>query len=74
MIRVYLLMENCLLRDAMGKLLRRQGDMEVVGRSGPRKGRTEEVEATGCDVLLMDFFDSDWFPEKKCESPTRPQE
>jgi DNA-binding NarL/FixJ family response regulator len=53
----------------MGKLLRRQGDMEVVGRSGPREGRTEEVEASGCDVLLMDFFGSDWFPEKKCEKP-----
>jgi DNA-binding NarL/FixJ family response regulator len=51
----------------MCKLLRRQGDMDVVGRSGPRERNTEEVEASGCDVLLMDFFDSDWFPENKCE-------
>jgi DNA-binding NarL/FixJ family response regulator len=62
-------MENCLLRDAMGKLLRRQGDMEVVGRSGPRERSTEEVEASECDVLLMDFFDSDWFSKKKYEKP-----
>lgn len=43
--------------------------MEVVGRGGPRERSTEEVEASGCDVLLMDFFDSDWFSEKKCEKP-----
>lgn len=65
MIRVHLLMENCLLRDALSNLLRRQGDIEIVGRSGPRERSKEEPKEGGCDVLLMDFFEKDCISEER---------
>ncbi len=53
-------MENSLLRDALANLLRRQGDIEVAGRSGPRATKKDEVRGSGCDLLLMDFFEDEW--------------
>lgn len=55
-IRVFVLSENRLLRDALRRLLRRR-DLEVVGWSGREDAISEEVRESGCDVLLMDFVD-----------------
>ena len=59
-IRVFLVIENRLLRDALAHLLRRHADVEVSGKSGNSETNPEEVARSGCDVMLLDFVDSTW--------------
>jgi DNA-binding NarL/FixJ family response regulator len=59
-IRVFLIIENRLLRDALAHLLRRQGDVELSGKSGSGETNPEEVAKSGCDVALLDFLDPEW--------------
>ena len=59
-IRVFLIIENRLLRDTLGHLLRRQGDVELSGKSGSGETNPEEVAKSGCDVALLDFLDPEW--------------
>jgi DNA-binding NarL/FixJ family response regulator len=58
--RVFLVMENRLLRDLLARLLRRERDLEVCGRSGPRDTTVEEVTKNGCDVVVLDFLEREW--------------
>ncbi len=62
-IRVYLLIQNRLLRDTLDRLFRKRLDLRV---SGPKEG--EECSPVSlldarCDVLALDFFDPAWFPK-----------
>ena len=59
-IRVFLIIENRLLRDTLGHLLRRQGDVELSGKSGSGETNPEEVAKSGCDAALLDFLDPEW--------------
>jgi DNA-binding NarL/FixJ family response regulator len=59
-IRVFLIIENRLLRDTLAHLLRRQGDVELSGKSGSGETNPEEVAKSGCDVALLDFLDPKW--------------
>ena len=59
-IRVFLIMENRLLRDALAHLLRRHADVEVSGKSGSGEITPEEVSKSGCDLALLDFLDPEW--------------
>jgi two-component system response regulator DevR len=59
-IRVFLIIENRLLLDALAHLLRRQGDVEVSGKGGRSETTPEEVGKSGCDVALLDFLDPEW--------------
>ena len=59
-IRVFLIIENRLLRDTLAHLLRRQGDVELSGKSGSGETNPEEVAKSGCDVALLDFLDPEW--------------
>ncbi len=56
-IRVFLMMKNRLLREALIRLLRKRSDLVVVGHDGP-------ADATACDtqfdVLLIDSFQTTW--------------
>jgi DNA-binding NarL/FixJ family response regulator len=60
MIRVFLVIENRLLRDVLVHLLRRHGDVEVSGKGGSNETTPEEVGKSGCDVALLDFLDPKW--------------
>jgi len=60
-IRVFLVIENRLLRDTLVHLSRRHGDLEVSGKSGRGETNPEEVAKSGCDVALLDFLDQEWF-------------
>jgi DNA-binding NarL/FixJ family response regulator len=60
-IRVFLVIENRLLRDTLAHLLRRQGDVELSGKSGSGETNPDEVAQSGCDVALLDFLDPEWF-------------
>ena len=59
-IRVFLVIENRLLRDALARLLRRQADVELSGQCGSGETNPGEVAKSGSDVALLDFFDAKW--------------
>ena len=54
-IRVFLVMENRLLREALIRLLRKRSDVVVIGYEGPVPTACE-VRDTQFDVLLIDSF------------------
>ena len=70
-IRVYLLIENRLLREALDRLFHKRPDLEVVGQ-GDRHSPLESVGDL-CDVLALDYFDPQRFPAFFCTHapPTR---
>ena len=55
-IRVFLIMENRLLREALIRLLRERSDLVVVGYEGAPNPTAYEVVDTQFDVLLIDSF------------------
>jgi DNA-binding NarL/FixJ family response regulator len=61
-IRVFLLLENRLVRDALNRLLRRRPELLVVGSSRPEDCSAETLIDCQCDVLILDFLDSRWLP------------
>jgi DNA-binding NarL/FixJ family response regulator len=61
-IRVYLLHENRLLGDALRRLFRKRGDLQVVGSEGKEDCRPQRLLEIQCDVLVLDFFDPRWLP------------
>ncbi len=55
-IRVFLMMENRLLREALIRLFRKRSDILVVGHDGPADATACPVLETQFDVLLIDTF------------------
>ena len=70
-IRVFLALENRLLREILARMLRRHGGLELAGRNGPGGLTAEEINRSECDVLLLDFIDPEWLsfaqPQSECE-------
>jgi DNA-binding NarL/FixJ family response regulator len=56
-VKVYLLAENRLLRDTLGKVLRKRSDIDVVGVGRRSDNIKEDIIAAHCEVLLTDCFD-----------------
>ena len=56
-IRIFLLFENRLLREALDKLFSKRTDLFVVGCSGPDGASPQTLSESQCDVLVLDFFD-----------------
>jgi DNA-binding NarL/FixJ family response regulator len=52
-VRVLLLSDHRLLRDALGRALKSQADISLVGAHESSLGNAPEIEST-CDVLLLD--------------------
>jgi two-component system nitrate/nitrite response regulator NarL len=61
-IRVYLLIEGRLLREALSRLFRKRPDLLVVGQSGRGETAPPEVLETQCDVLVADSCQDGWLP------------
>lgn len=59
-IRVFLLIENRLLREALVRLFRKRSDMLVVGESGQADLTPEDIFASKCDVLVIASFKTNW--------------
>ena len=59
-IRVFLMMENRLLREALIRLLRKRSDLVVVGHDGPADATARPVLETQFDVLLIDSLQTTW--------------
>lgn len=55
-IRVYLMIENRLLREALGHLFRKRSDLRVVGQTDETASLPDDLD-TLCDVLALDSFD-----------------
>ena len=55
-IRVFLMMENRLLREALIRLLRKRSDLVVVGYDEPADATSYQVLESPFDVLLIDSF------------------
>jgi DNA-binding NarL/FixJ family response regulator len=62
LIRVFLLIENRLLRQALPRLLRKRSDLLVVGQSGLSEAAPFQVLDARCDVLITDSFQTSWLP------------
>ena len=58
--RVFLLIENRLLREALVRLLRKRPDVTVVGQSGQTDLTIQEMVQANCDVLVVGSFQSNW--------------
>jgi two-component system, NarL family, response regulator DevR len=53
-INVFLLAGNRLFREALARILRSKNDLCVVGCAACSSDAIDEIEKTGCDVLLVD--------------------
>src|SRR6266568_2673452 len=71
-IRVFLMMENRLLREALIRLLRKRSDLVVVGQDEPADTTTSQVLEAQFDVLLIDSFQTAW-PAAKTARKTEGQ-
>lgn len=60
-IRVFLLIENRLLREALVRLFRKRSDLLVVGQSGQADVTHSEVLESKCDVLVIASFHTSCF-------------
>src|ERR1700704_4520771 len=61
-IRVFLLIENRLLREALVRLFRKRSDLLVVGQGGQAAATTRDVSDSKCDVLVIASFQTSWLP------------
>jgi len=59
-IRVYVIIENRLLREAMVRLFRKREDLLIVGQSGQAGVTTPDVLSSNCDVLVVASFHMGW--------------
>src|SRR5260370_37871370 len=69
-IRVFLMMENRLLREALIRLFRKRSDFVVVGHDGPAETTASQLLSTQFDVLLIDSFQTAW-PAAKISLKTK---
>jgi DNA-binding NarL/FixJ family response regulator len=67
-IRVFLALENRLLREILARVLRRHTGLELAGQNGPGELTAEEITRTECDVLLLDFIDPEWLLSKRVQN------
>jgi DNA-binding NarL/FixJ family response regulator len=61
-IRVYLLIEGRLLREALSRMFRKRPDLLVVGQSSQGEATPRQLLETQCDVLVSDSFQPAWLP------------
>lgn len=71
-IRVFLLIENRLLREALARLLRKRPDFIVVGQSSQADLALPGILESNCDVMVIGSFQADWLPASlTSESPVQ---
>lgn len=61
-IRVFLLIENRLMREALVRVFRKRSDLTVAGQSGQADLNVQEVVDSSSDVLVVASFQTNWFP------------
>ena len=63
-VTVFLVIENRLLREALARLFRKRADLLVVGQGACDDATRRELLKASCDVLVIDFFDPRWLPDR----------
>ncbi len=58
--RTFLLAGNRLLRESLARVLRKRGDISVVGAAAYTPQALEEMAGSGCEILLVDSFSPPW--------------
>jgi two-component system nitrate/nitrite response regulator NarL len=72
-IRVFLMMENRLLREALIRLFRKRSDLAVVGDDAGANPIPSQLQETQFDVLLLDSFQTAWPAAKiACQTGGQP--
>jgi DNA-binding NarL/FixJ family response regulator len=61
-IRVSFLIENRLLREALGRIFRKRAEFMLVGSLGSEESSLARVSQIECDVIVLDFLDARWLP------------
>lgn len=61
-IRVFLLIENRLLREALTRLLRKRSDILIVGQGSQENVTPQILLESDCAVLALDFATPQWMP------------
>lgn len=61
--KVFVVVENRLLREILVRLLRRHGYVVLLGKSGVCDTTPKDVMKSDCDVALLDFVDTEWMSE-----------
>jgi DNA-binding NarL/FixJ family response regulator len=67
-IRVFLVLQNRLLRDALERLFRKRADLLVVACDRQEDCTPKTIADSQCDVLVLDFLDERWLPAHICAS------
>lgn len=71
-IRVFLLIENRLLREALTRLLRKRSDILIVGQGSQEEVTSQFLLDSECAVLALDFADPRWLPSRFFEEYPHP--
>ena len=61
-VRVFMLVENRLLRETLVRLFRKRSDLLVVGESGESALTLCDILDSKCDVLVIASFKENWLP------------
>jgi DNA-binding NarL/FixJ family response regulator len=61
-LRVFLLIENRLLRDALVRIFRKRSDLIVVGQASSTENKPLRILESQCNVLVGDSFLPDQYP------------
>jgi len=64
LIRVFLLIENRLLREALTRLLRKRSDILIVGQGNQDEITPRVLLETDSAILALDFAEARWLPER----------
>ena len=59
-IRIFLLLENRLLREAMTRIFQKREGLQVVGSERKEGCSTQKIVDSRCNVVVLDFLDPDW--------------
>ena len=59
-VRIFLVLENRLLREAMARIFRKLNDLLVVGGDRKEGCCPQKILESQCNVVVLDFLDLDW--------------
>jgi len=70
-VRVFLLLENRLLREALARIFRKRDDLQVVGSESKESCTQQVIRDSRCDVVVLDFVNPEWLRLSGANLPDR---
>ena len=65
-VRIFLLLENRLLRETLARILRKRDDLQVVGSESKERCTPQLIRDSQCHVVVFDFLDPEWLRLTRC--------